>query len=99
SDVPPPKNSDPNRTRSRRSELIPPSNIPVPTESTPMVASCCAPSLLHNSCDIRSDIRTPLAAWQIQPSTSLSQERYSNGPPWADFCRRVRRKSYMVDGS
>ena len=46
---------------------MPPSNMPVPTESTPMVASFSAPSLLHSSCDISSGIRTPLAASQTQP--------------------------------
>ena len=55
---------------------MPPSNIPVPTGSTPIVASFCAPSLLQSSCDISSGIRSPLAASQIQPSTSVSQDRY-----------------------
>src|SRR6476469_5615190 len=75
SDTPPLRNSDPNRARSRRQALMPPSNMPVPTESTPMVASLSAPSLLHSNCDISSGIRIPLAASQIQPSTSVSQDR------------------------
>src|SRR6185312_17350566 len=60
SDTPPLRNSDPNRAKSRRHALMPPSNIPVPTESTPIVASFSAPSLLHSNSDIRSGIRTPL---------------------------------------
>src|SRR3954469_3570720 len=43
SDVPPLRNSEPNLTRSDRHALMPPSNMPVPTESTPMVASVLAP--------------------------------------------------------
>src|SRR5439155_10116296 len=97
-DVPPLRNSEPNRTRSRRQVLMPPSNIPVPTESTPIVASFCAPSLLHSSCDISSGIRAPLTASQIQPSTSVSEDLYWNGPPCADFFRSVSRKSYNVVG-
>src|SRR5689334_11106401 len=93
SDTPPLRNSEPNRTRSDRHVLMPPSNIPVPTESTPMLASLRAPSLDHSSCDISSGILSPLAASQTQPSTSVSQDRYSNGPPCGDFCCRVSRKS------
>ena len=77
---------------------MPPSNMPVPTESTPMVASVRAPSLAQSTCDISSGIRNPLAASQIQPSTSVSQDRYSNGPPCGDFCCSVTRKSYIVVG-
>src|SRR6476660_10232219 len=51
-DVPPLRNSEPNLTRSDRHVLMPPSNIPVPTESTPIEASVRAPSLAHSSCDI-----------------------------------------------
>src|SRR5262249_29695991 len=75
SDTPPLRNSDPNRARSRRHALMPPSNMPVPTESTPMLASFSAPSLLHNSCDISSGIRRPLAASQTQPRMSVSHDR------------------------
>src|SRR3954454_6675856 len=75
SDTPPLRNSDPNRAGSRRQALMPPSNMPVPTESTPIVASLSAPSLLHRSCDINSGIRIPLVASHIQPNTSVSQDR------------------------
>jgi len=85
------KNSDPNRIMSVRQALMPPSNIPVPTASTPRVASHWAPMRLHSSSDISSSIRWPPATSQIQPSTSVSHEQYSNGPPWADFCRKVSR--------
>ncbi len=98
-DVPPLRNSEPNRTRSRRLALIPPSNMPVPTESTPIVASFSAPSLAPQqlATSARASAR-PLAASQIQPSTSVSHDRYSNGPPCGDFCCRLSRKSCMVVG-
>jgi len=88
------KNSDPNRIMSVRQALMPPSNIPVPAASPvskAMVASHWAPMRLHSSSDISSGICRPPATSQIQPSTSVSHERYSNGPPWADFCRKVSR--------
>ncbi|CNW36723.1 Uncharacterised protein [Mycobacterium tuberculosis] len=73
---------------------MPPSNIPVPAApatSRAMVASHWAPMRLHSSSDISSGIGCPAAASQIQPRTSVSHERYSNGPPCADFRRKVSR--------
>ena len=90
-DVPPLRNNEPNLTRSDMHVLMPPSNIPVPTGSTPMVASCQAPSLAHSSRDISSGICSPPTASHIQPNTSVSQDRYSNGPPCGDFRCNVSR--------
>ena len=78
---------------------IPPSNIPVPVESTVMVASCSAPRRLHSRADISSAIRVPAAASHTQPSTSVSQLRYSNGPPCGPFWRSVSRNSYIEPGT
>ncbi|COX86006.1 Uncharacterised protein [Mycobacterium tuberculosis] len=55
------------------------------------MASHWAPMRLHSSSDISSGIGCPAAASQIQPRTSVSHERYSNGPPCADFRRKVSR--------
>ncbi len=73
--------------------------MPVPTESTPMLASNSAPRRLHTSADISSGIRVPAAASHTQPRTSLSQLRYSKGPPCGPLARSVSRKSYMVPGT
>ena len=99
SDVPSARIIAPNRARSRSTAEIPPSNIPVPTASTAMLASCSAPRRLHSRLDMSSGIRVPAAASHTQPSTSLSQLRYSNGPPCGPFLRSVSRKSYMVPGT
>ena len=98
-DVPSRRIMAPNRARSRSAALMPPSNIPVPAESTPMFASNSAPSRLQSSSDMSSGIRAPAAASQIHPSTSLSHDRYSNGPPCGPFCVSVSRKSYIVPGT
>ncbi|ELP46460.1 hypothetical protein D522_10962 [Mycobacterium avium subsp. paratuberculosis S5] len=71
----------------------------MPAGSTAMVASRCAPIRLHSSSDISAGIGWSAATSQIHPSTSVSHERYSNGPPCTDFCRKVRRKSRSVAGA
>ena len=52
-----------------------PSNSPVPSESTPMLASKSAPSRDQISSLASSGKRWPAAASQTQPKTSVSQLR------------------------
>ena len=99
SEAPPDASMLPNLTRSGSVAQMPPSYMPDPAESTAMAASSLAPSRDHSRSDISSGIRRPAAASQIQPRTSDSPLRYSNGPPWGVFCRRVSRKSYIVFGT
>ena len=78
---PPSSSITPNRARSAVVAQTPPSCIAEPTTSQVISASCAAPSGAHTSSLIRSAIRRPAARSQTQPSTSVSQERYSNAAP------------------
>ena len=91
SDVPSWASMLPNRARSRSAAQMPPSYIPEPAESTAIVASFSTPSRDQRTCDMSSGIRSPEAASQTQPRTSVSPLRYSKGPPCGAFCFKVRR--------